>query len=171
MDALYRAALGPVQLPRYLALFGRFDQAGRAPIGWNLAASLATLNWMVLHHLWTAALMYVALVEGLALLIFGVGRPMLHWPAQVEWGLFAAFAMFAIALPGLFGDALLHGEIRKRIARALVAAHSIPETCELLARQASSWRRLAWIAAANVLLFAAIAVTWALVPPSDPDAP
>lgn len=164
MDALYRAALGPVQLPRYLALFERFDRAGRAPAGWNLASSLATLNWMLLHHLWSAALVYVALVEGLALLVFGVGRPLLHWPEQIEWGLFAAFAMFAIALPGLFGDALLHHEIRKRIAHALVAAHTMPEAHSLLARQASSWRRLAWIATANVLLFAAIALTWALVP-------
>ena len=38
VDALYRAALGPVQQPRYLALFERFDQAGRAPVGWNLSA-------------------------------------------------------------------------------------------------------------------------------------
>lgn len=167
VDALYRAALGPVQQPRYLALFERFDQAGRAPVGWNLAASLATLNWMLLHHLWTAALVYVALVEGLALLIFGVGRPLLHWPEQVEWGLFAAFALFAIVLPGLFGDALLYSEIRKRMARALVAAHSIPEACQLLARQASSWRRLIWIAVANGGLFLAIAAAWLWVPEDD----
>lgn len=166
MQALYRAALGPVQLPRYLALFERFDRLGRAPAGWNPVASLATLNWMLLHHLWTAALIYVALVEGLALLIFGVGRPLLHWPEQVEWGLIAAFALFAIALPGLFGDALLHSEIRKRVARALVAAQSIPDACAILSRQASSWRRLKWIAAANLLLFAALALAWTLVPPN-----
>lgn len=171
MDALYRAALGPVQLPRYLALFERFDRAGRAPAGWNLASSLATLNWMLLHHLWSAALVYVALVEGLALLVFGVGRPLLHWPEQIGWGLVAAFAMFAIVVPGLFGDALLHREIRKRIAHALVAAHTMPEAHSLLARQASSWRRLAWIATANVLLFAAIALTWALVPAGSGSAP
>ena len=171
MDALYRAALGPVQLPRYLALFERFDRAGRAPAGWNFAAGLATLNWMLLHHLWSAALVYVALVEGLALLVFGVGRPLLHWPEQIEWGLFAAFAMFAIVLPGVFGDALLHREIRKRTAHALVAAHTMPEAHLLLARQASSWRRLGWIAAANVLLFAAIGLTWALVPAGSASAP
>ena len=167
VNALYRAALGPVQQPRYLALFEGFDQAGRAPVGWNLAASLATLNWMLLHHLWTAALVYVALVEGLALLIFGVGRPLLHWPEQVEWGLIAAFALFAIVLPGLFGDALLYSEIRKRMARALVAAHSIPEACNLLARQASSWRRLVWIAVANGVLFVTIAAAWLWVPEGD----
>ncbi|MCB1979866.1 MAG: sporulation protein, partial [Burkholderiaceae bacterium] len=164
VEALYRAALGPVQQARYLALFERFDQAGRAPVGWNLGASLATLNWMLLHHLWTAALVYVALVEGLALLIFGVGRPLLHWPEQLEWALIAAFALFAIALPGLFGDALLYSEIRKRMARALVAAHSIPEACDLLARQASSWRRLGVIAVANGALFLAIAAAWLWVP-------
>lgn len=171
METLYRAALGPVQQPRYLALFERFDRAGRAPAGWNPAAALATLNWMLLHHLWSAALVYVALVEGLALLVFGIGRPLLRWPEQVEWGLFAAFALFAIVLPGLFGDALLHRELRKRIAHALVAAHSMPEAHTLLARQASSWRRLGWIAAGNLLLFATLALAWALVPQggwSDP---
>ena len=55
MIALYSAALGPVQLPRYLALFERFDRAGRAPIGWNSAASVLTLNWMALHFMWGAA--------------------------------------------------------------------------------------------------------------------
>lgn len=165
MAALYRAALGPVQLPRYLALFERFDQAGRAPLGWNLNASLFTLNWMVLHHLWGAALVYLALVEGLALLVFGVGRPMLHWPTQVQCGLFTAFALFAFALPGLFGDALLHSEIRKRIQRVLGVAHTMPQACQMLARQASSQRRLGAIVLFNVVLFALLATTWALVPP------
>ena len=67
MIALYSAALGPVQLPRYLALFERFDRASRdgrierAPLGWNLAASLLTLDWMALHALWKAALVYGAI--------------------------------------------------------------------------------------------------------------
>ena len=69
MTALYSAALGPVQLPRYLALFERFDRAGRAPIGWNSAASVLTLNWMALHFMWGAALVYLALIEGLGLVL------------------------------------------------------------------------------------------------------
>lgn len=164
MRTLYAAAIGPVQLPRYLALFERFDRAGRAPAGWNAAASLVTLNWMVLHHLWTAALVYVALVEGLALLVFGVGRPLLQWPPAVEWGLLAAFALFAVALPGFFGDALLHGEVRKRIARALSLAPTIPDACDMLRRQASSRRRLLAILACNVLLALALGAAWVLVP-------
>lgn len=165
MAVLYRAALGPVQLPRYLALFERFDRAGRAPLGWNLPASVFTLNWMVLHHLWGVALVYLALVEGLALLVFGVGRPLLGWPTQVQCGLFTAFALFAFALPALFGDALLHSEIRKRIQRALAVAQTMPQACEILSRQASSQRRLGIIVVFNVVLFAIVTTIWALVPP------
>ena len=166
MTALYRAALGPVQLPRNLALFERFDRAGRAPLGWNLTASLVTLNWMVLHHLWGAALVYLALMEGLGLVVFGVARPLLNVPSAIECGLFTALGIFAIALPGLFGDALLHTEIRKRIARALAKAPTLPEACALLERQASSQSRLQKIAAINVLLLAAIGIALVLLPPS-----
>lgn len=166
MAGLYRAALGPVQMPRYLALFERFDHAGRAPLGWNMAASLLTLNWMALHCLWGAALVYLALVEGLVLLVFGIGRQLMDWPMQVQSGLFTAVALFAIALPGLFGDALLHSEIRKRIQRTLAVAKTMPQAYEMLARQASSQQRLSAIVAINVLLFAIATTTWALWPAS-----
>ena len=42
--ALYSSALGTVQQQRYLTLFKRFDRAGRAPLGWNLAASALTMR-------------------------------------------------------------------------------------------------------------------------------
>ena len=166
MTALYSAALGPVQLPRYLALFERFDRAGRAPLGWNLTASLVTLNWMALHYLWGAALVYLALIEGLGLVVFGVARPLLNMPPAIECGLFTGLAIFAFALPGLFGDALLHTEIRKRIARAIATAPTLPEACALLERQASSQPRMVKIAALNVLLLTAVAVALFFVPPS-----
>ncbi|WP_027994443.1 SPOR domain-containing protein [Simplicispira psychrophila] len=166
MIALYSAALGPVQLPRYLALFERFDRAGRAPLGWNLTASLVTLNWMALHAMWGVALVYLALIEGLGLVVFGVARPMLNMPPAIEYGLLAGLAIFAFALPGLFGDALLHTEIRKRIARAIATAPTLPEACALLERQASSRPRLLKIAAINVLLLTAVAAALILAPPS-----
>ena len=83
--------------------------------------------------------MYVAAAEGLALLVFGVGRAQLQWPDAVHWGLIAVFGLLAFLLPGLFGDAILHTEIRKRIARALAATRTIPEACTLLERQAGAF--------------------------------
>ena len=163
MTTLYRAAMGPVNAERYLPRFAHFDTLGRVRPGWNWAACACTLNWMALRHLWSAALVYVAAVEGLALLVFGVGRPMLQWPDAVQWGLIAVFAALAFLLPGLYGDAVLHTEIRKRIARALAATRSIPEACAQLSRQASSWKRLIGLALINlVLVGAASAAYWYL---------
>jgi len=164
MPALYRAALGPVNLDRYLALFARFDATGRASAGWNGAASLCTLNWMVFRHLWTAALVYVAAAEGLALLAFGLGRQLLHWPVGVEWGVLGALALLAFAVPGLFGDAILHADVRRRIARALAASRTVPEACALLGQRASSRKRLQGLVLINLVLAAALVLAYFLLP-------
>ncbi|ART60711.1 hypothetical protein CBP36_03760 [Acidovorax carolinensis] len=164
MVALYSAALGPVHLSRYLPVFARFDEAGRTTTSWNWAASLCTLNWMVFRQLWGAALVYVAAAEGLALLVFGVGRPLLQWPQAVEWGVVGAFFLLGCAVPGLYGNALLHADTHKKITRALTATHTLKETCALLARQASSWKRLAWLAAGNLSLALAAAGAYLAIP-------
>ena len=109
LTALYSAALGPVHLSRYLPIFARFDEAGRTTTSWNWAASLCTLNWMVFRQLWGAALVYGAAAESLALLVWGVGRPRLHWPAGVEWGVLGAFAV--LRKQSLLGDAMSHAAL------------------------------------------------------------
>ena len=164
LTALYSAALGPVHLSRYLPIFARFDEAGRTTTSWNWAASLCTLNWMVFRQLWGAALVYVAAAEGVALLVFGVGRPLLEWPEAVEWGVAAAFVLLSCAVPGLYGNALLHADTHKKIARALTATHTLNEACALLARQASSWKRLAWLVAGNLALTLAAAGAYLAMP-------
>ena len=164
LTALYSAALGPVHLSRYLPIFARFDEAGRTTTSWNWAASLCTLNWMVFRQMWGAALVYVAAAEGVALLVFGVGRPLLEWPEAVEWGVAAAFVLLSCAVPGLYGNALLHADTHKKIARALTATHTLNEACALLARQASSWKRLAWLVAGNLALALAAAGAYLAMP-------
>ena len=168
ITTLYRAALGPVHLSRYLPVFARFDEAGRSTTGWNWAASLCTLNWMVFRQLWGPALVYVAAAEGLALLVFGVGRPLLHWPQAVEWGVVAAFFLLGCTVPGLYGNALLHADTHKKITLALTATHTLNEACALLARQASSRKRLAWLAAGNLALALAAAGAYLAMPSTDP---
>ncbi|MFN4117543.1 SPOR domain-containing protein [Acidovorax sp.] len=164
MTALYRVALGPVNTDRYLPIFARFDATGRTTTSWNWAACLVTLNWMVFRQLWSAALVYVAAAEGLALVVFGLGRSFLQWPQGVEWGVLGAFALLAFAVPGLYGNALLHADIRRRIARALAASRTVPEACTLLNQQASSRKRLTTVVLANVVIAAAAALAYLMLP-------
>jgi len=167
MTALSRLALGPVNTDYYLAVFERFDSTGRTTTTWNWAACLATLNWMVFRQLWGAALVYVAAAEGLALIVFGIGRSFLNWPPGVELGVLGAFAVLAFAVPGLYGNAILYADIRKRIARALAASRTVPEACALLEKQASSRKRLRMVVLANVVLGVVALIAYLVWSPSD----
>lgn len=167
MTALSRLALGPVNTDYYLAVFERFDSTGRTTTTWNWVACLATLNWMVFRQLWGAALVYVAAAEGLALIVFGIGRSFLNWPPGVELGVLGAFAVLAFAVPGLYGNAILYADIRKRIARALAASRTVPEACALLEKQASSRKRLQMVVLANVVLGVAALIAYLVWSPSD----
>lgn len=167
MTALYRVALGPVNAEHYLPIFARFDDAGRTTTTWNWPAALTTLSWLVFRQLWGAALVYVAAAEGLALLVFGLGRQFLHWPQPVEWGILAAIALFSCALPGLFANAVLHTEIRKRIARALSVSRTVPEAAALLERQASSRQRLSAVIIGHVVVVATALLAYMLFPPGS----
>ena len=98
MTALSRLALGPVNTAYYLAVFERFDNTGRTTTTWNWAACLATINWMLFRQLWTPALVYLAAAEGLALIVYGIGRTFLQWPPGVELGVLGTFAMLAFVV-------------------------------------------------------------------------
>ena len=167
MAAMSRLALGPVNTDYYLKVFERFDDTGRTTTTWNWAACLCTLNWMLFRQLWGAALVYVAAAEGLALIVFGVGRSFLHWPVGIELGVLGAFAVLAFAVPGLYGNAILYTETRKRIARALAASRTVPEACALLEKQASSRKRLQVLVLANVVLGLAALIAYLALSPSD----
>src|SRR3989344_2735925 len=164
MTALSRLALGPVNTAYYMAVFERFDNTGRTTTTWNWAACLATLNWMLFRQLWTPALVYLAAAEGLALIVYGIGRTFLQWPPGVELGVLGAFAMLAFAVPGLYGNAILYADIRKLVARALAASRTLPEACVLLEKQASSRKRLQALVLANLVLVAAAALAAASAP-------
>lgn len=168
MRVLSRLALGPVNTDYYLAVFDRFDSTGRTTTTWNWAACLSTINWMVFRQLWSASLVYLAAAEGLALVLYALGRSLLQWPLGVELGVLGAFAMLAFAVPGLYGNAILYADIRKRVGRALEASRTLPEACAVLQKQASTRRRLRAVVLANVVLLAAAALAYLLWPASSP---
>ncbi|WP_066268819.1 SPOR domain-containing protein [Hydrogenophaga palleronii] len=163
--ALYRAALGPVNTAQHLPAFERFDAAGRASPVWNWAAGLLTLNWMLFRQLWGAALVYLACAGGVLLLVLGPLRDWWlwpQWPPGVQWGAFGALLLLSIAVPGVWGPALLHADTRRRITRAVREARTVREACAMLETQASTRRRLWGLAALNGLLALAVlaAVLW-----------
>lgn len=152
LTALYTAALGHGPKERYLRRFAQFDAAGRTSPGWNWAASLCTLSWAGLRRLWVPALLYVAILEGLLLLAWGPGRWLLSQEAHAPWTPLLALAALAWLLPGMYGDALLHTEIRKRIVTAMTQTHSVTEACTFLNQSASSTKRLKRLVLANTAL-------------------
>ncbi|KQR50167.1 SPOR domain-containing protein [Acidovorax sp. Leaf160] len=159
MPALYRAALGSQHTERYLAFFQRQDDTGRTLPGWNAAAAFFTLGWMVFRQLWAPALVYLAAVEGVALLLFVLGHQWLGAPLPVLAGVTLAFWCAACVVPGLYGDAAMHAEVRKKITKALSASANLPQAVQLLARQAPTRKRLGWVIAAHAAL-AAVALLW-----------
>jgi cell division septation protein DedD len=161
--ALYRAALGPVNIHRYLPVFVRFDEEGRAGPSWNWAAALLTLNWLVFRQLWGMALVYVAAVEGLALLVLGLGREWLATPSLAEWGFLGAILVMSCLIPGVYGNAWLHADTRRRMTRAVRDAKTVREACAALAQRASTRKRLLGLVVINVVLaVAAVGAYWGL---------
>ena len=171
ITSLYRAALGPVNTERYMPVFARLDAVGRTLTSWHWSACFFTLGWMVFRRLWGAALVYVAAAEGVALLVFGVGRPLLQWPQAVEWGVVGAFAVVGSVIPGLYAHAILHADIRKRVTSALAASANIPQACDLLAAQAVSRKRLHGVIGGHALIVAAALLAYVLFPQGLFDTP
>ena len=170
MRVLSRLALGPVNTDYYLAVFDRFDNTGRTTTTWNWAACLSTINWMVFRQLWSAALVYLAAAGGLALVLYALGRSLLQWPLGIGLGVLGAFAVLAFAVPGLYGNAILYADIRKRVGRALAASRTLPEACAVLQKQASTRKLLHAVVLANIGLLAAAALAYLLWPSSVPSA-
>ncbi len=160
IDQLHRAAIGPINAAYYLPILSRFETYDRGSPSWNWAASLCTLNWMLFRGLWTPALAYLG---GLLLAVFAVfawtrlAAPMAQ---SVEWGLWAGLATLAWLVPGFFGNAWLFGHYRLRLARALNATPTLAAACQLLARQASSHRRLALLVVLNAMLVTVLLGAW-----------
>ncbi len=149
---LYRAALGPVQTERYLAVFARFDKAGHRPLVWHPTAALFTVNWLVFRRLWGAALAYVLVL--LAVLALGAWwwPEVSGWPAGIRWGLGASLLLLAVVGPGLAGYALVHRQLQRRLLRAVAASSTMAEARAALARQASTHQRLWGVLGINGLI-------------------
>lgn len=156
-QALYRAAIGPLNADYYQPIFSSFESTTKISLRWNTAASLYTLNWLVFRRLWRTAFIYFAILAGAMLLIFGLARLVFNLSSEVELVLLIATLMLSFVLPGLFGNAWLHADCRQRMAQALSHTTSLQQACERLAAQSSSRNRFLTLIAINLAAISAVA--------------
>ena len=160
--ALYRAALGAVNPDHYLAAFERLDGVGRVLPGWNLAAALCPLGWLVFRRLWRHALVLALGLAAGALLLWA-GYQWLAVPLPMLGGVALAGLLMLGAGLGLYGDALVHAEVQRRIAWAVSAAPNMREAMALLQSRAVNRRRLLWLVVMGLglgLVLAGVAAWW-----------
>jgi len=158
--ALYRAALGHGNTPRYLTVFAAFDERGMARARWNTAAGLLSLFWLVYRGLWGRAVLYAAAVAALAALAWWM-RPMwAAWPDGVAVGLLGLLLVLAVVVPGLGGDGWLHADVRARMTEAVRHARTVEEACQALAerRRTERWGVAALLMGSALAL--AVALWW-----------
>jgi cell division septation protein DedD len=158
---LYRAALGPVHAEHYLPAFARFDERGANGPTWNTAAALGNLGWLVYRQLWGAAGEFAVALGIWALIAFGLAAWVDFLPLGVRAGLALALLLLLLLVPGLYGTALLHAQVRRRMIAAVKQAATVEEACTLLRWQGDAERRRgAWGVAG--LLVVAVALVWGL---------
>lgn len=152
-QALYRAALGPVQSEHHLRVFERFDDRGVSGPSWNTLAALCTFNWLVYRRLWRIAALYLLLV-GAAVGALWWGRH--HVPDGVTLGLAGAVVLVATVIPGLFANAWLHGQLRLALVDVVRQSPSMADAADVLRQRAPSLQRLLVLCLLNLLLAALV---------------
>lgn len=166
IDLLYQDALGASGGAHYAAPFTRFETLGRTRTSWNWAAALCTLGWLLYRRLWSEALLYTGLLQGLLLLWFALLRPWLAPAQPIELGLGLALLCIACTLPGLWGDALVYRDVRQRTLAALDQAPTLAQARAQLQQQAPGRLRATTIAALHLALLGALltAALWQAPP-------
>ena len=151
-QALYRAAIGPLNNDYYLPIFSGFELTAKMTLRWNTAAGLYTLNWMLFRRLWTAALVYSSAVLGGILVVFGLGHLIFQFSTEVEFALGLLILMLSCVVPGLLGNTWLHTDCRRKMAQALSQSSTLQEACGTLRAQSSSRNRFLGVVSINLIL-------------------
>ena len=150
--ALYQAALGTAHAGHYLQAFARFDERGANGPAWNSAAAAGNLAWLMYRQLWRAAAAFAAALGVWALIAVGLLRWVDFLPLGVRAGLALALLLCLLLLPGFYGTALLHTQVRQRLIAAVKRAATIDEACTLLRWQGDVERRRGGWGVAGLLM-------------------
>ena len=147
-----QAALGTAHAGHYLQAFARFDERGANGPAWNSAAAAGNLGWLIYRQLWRAAAAFAAALGVWALIAVGLLRWADFLPLGVRAGLALALLLFLLLVPGFYGTALLHTQVRQRLIAAVKRAATIDEACTLLRWQGDVERRRGGWGVAGLLM-------------------
>lgn len=164
--ALFRSAIGPVNIEYYLPLLTRFESLGQSTPSWNWAAGLYTLNWMVYRRLWRHTVLYLAALIFMwasAAIIQLIAKPSL--PTQFA-GMLTLLSL-SIGIPGFLGNAWLYIDIRKRMTQAIANSKTMAEAGLVLSQQASTRQGFIRQLIANAAIVGVAVVGYLLVPASE----
>jgi len=94
---------------------------------------------------------------------------------MAEIALWLVFGAAAFILPGVYGNALMHADLRKKMAAALSATSTLAQACDRLGQQAATKRRFIWLTLSNLTLAGIVAGAYMTVaalnsPPNKPAA-
>lgn len=157
---LSAAAIGASGVEHYLSAFARLDAAGRAIALWNWAAAVAGPLWLVFRSLWRELLIDLTYVLAVAAaVLFAHDRALL--PGAVLAGVALALWLASAVALGLWGDALVHRHVRRRIEVAVARSRTMQQALDQLQSAAPSRRRM-WLVAALGVLACAVVVMLAL---------
>lgn len=162
---LYRAALGEASTGYYLPLFARFDTQGATGPVWNGAAAALQLGWLLHHRLWMPLAGCSALATAFALGVAGLWHFASSWPTGVKLGGSISMLLLLGMVPGLWGSAWLHAEVRQRVIKAVKLAPTVDAACESLMAQARHRQRSnTWVLAGLLSAVALAVLLWKTVP-------
>lgn len=152
---LSAAAIGVSGLDHYLPAFVRLDAAGRAVALWNWAAAIAGPMWLVYRSLWRGLAIDLAwILAVVAAVKFAHDQALL--PGAVLAGVALALWLASAVALGLWGDALVHRDARRRIEAAVARSQTMQQALGQLQSDAPSRRRMWLVAALGALTCAAV---------------
>lgn len=161
---LYKSVIGPVNQSYYLRVFAHFDAKGKTGILWHWPACFTTLNWLIFRKMWGMAAWFAGLSLVFTLAVFGIGKLVFSYSETTE-GILTGLTLLAVfVLPGLFANAAYYRFCERTINSVLVTGVGVPAACEILAKRASSPRRLLGLAALNTVALAMFVALLVWVP-------
>jgi len=161
------AAVGPCGAEHYLSAFARLDAAGRVVALWNWAAAAAGPAWLAFRALWRELAVYAVLALGVAVgVVLAHGQTLL--PPAVLAGIALALWLASAAALGLWGDALVHRDVRRRVEAAVACAATVQQAAQQLQSAAPTRRRL-WLVAGLLVVVVAVAAAAGLRWGGEPD--
>ncbi len=111
-----KAAIGPRNQDRYLAIFSRFEQDGKASASWHWPAFFFSFAWFLYRRMWLYGLLYLVALPVLGVFVMTLLGVVLG-QAGVWVGVLLHLVVAYVLLP-MYADALYYRHCKSKIQEA-----------------------------------------------------